>query len=105
MMPRRSCACGAVAGGCTSICRSRRKGLDKLIGEPTSGLELISCSLRVSGSGLPSVARAYISSITMAYVGKRISGHAPEAGGLSVSALLHVVSGGGDVLPPGYELT
>ena len=36
---------------------------------------------------------------------KRISGHAPEAGGLSVSALLHVVSGGGDVLPPGYELT
>ena len=62
-------------------------------------------SLRVIGSGLPSVARAYKSSITMAYVGKRISGHAPEAGGLSVSALLHVVSGGGDVLPPGYELT
>jgi hypothetical protein len=44
-------------------------------------------------------------SMQMAYVGKRISGHAPVAGGLSVSALLHVVSGGGDVLPPGYELT
>src|SRR5919107_1069221 len=39
MPPRRSCACGAVARGCTSICRSRRKGLDKLIGEPTNGLK------------------------------------------------------------------
>src|SRR5919112_3635666 len=71
--------------------------------ERTRTADLI--SLRVCGSGLPSVARAYKSSITMAYVGKRISGHAPEAGGLSVSALLHVVSGGDDVLPPGYELT
>jgi hypothetical protein len=79
---------------------------------PAAGLGLVrgkahrpSATERPSWSHTTALVAVVEESMPMAYVGKRISGHAPEAGGLSVSALLHVVSGGGDVLPPGYELT